>query len=118
MRGICIEAMGACSTRKQIYVYSFTPLPPPLYLSLPQIPTGEVTPVAGTGFDFTKPRPVGEALLSIDGCGKPGYDHCYARAAKGAVPAGGLGFAPIAVLTHPKSGRTMTVSTDAPGVQL
>jgi aldose 1-epimerase len=81
-----------------------------------QIPTG-VVPVAGTPFDFTSPKPVGQQLKEVDGGGEPGYDHCWARQG-GPVPAAGLGLAPIAVLTDPSSGRTMRVSTDAAGVQL
>src|SRR6185369_3561929 len=38
----------------------FTPVDPT------QIPTGEIRPVAGTPFDFTTPRPVGERIRSPD----------------------------------------------------
>ena len=48
---------------------------PPLQITAPfvlpvdkvQIPTGEVAPVAGTGFDFTTPTPVGKHIMEIDG---------------------------------------------------
>lgn len=68
--------------------------------------------------DFTRPRRIGDALLTVAGGGRPGYDHCFSRAPKGGVPPGGLGFAPIAVVRDPASGRAMVVSTDQPGVQL
>jgi aldose 1-epimerase len=91
----------------------------PAYLPIDatSIPTGVIAPVAGTAMDFTSPRRVGERLQEVDGGGKPGYDHCYARTT-GAVPKEGLGMGVIAVLSDPASGRTMTVSTNAPGVQL
>ena len=52
--------------------------------------------------------------------GQPGYDHCFCRVPKGGVHAttGLLPFDVIAVLKDPSSGRTMTVSTDQPGVQV
>ena len=42
-----------------------------------QIPTGEIRPVAGTPFDFTTPRPVGERIRSADEqmIIARGYDH-------------------------------------------
>ena len=80
------------------------------------IPVG-VAPVAGTPFDFTTETPVGARMLDVPG-GEPGYDHCLARAGPGAVPAAGLGLGLVAVLRDPVSGRSMTVETTAPGVQL
>lgn len=38
-----------------------------------QIPTGEVLPVEGTPFDFTRPRAIGERIELVEG----GYDHNY-----------------------------------------
>jgi aldose 1-epimerase len=58
--------------------------------------------------------------MGIDGAGAPGYDHCYARKGTGAVKSGlgdELPLGVVALLEHPGSGRKMTVSTDAPGVQ-
>jgi len=80
------------------------------------IPTG-VAPVAGTPFDFTAETPVGARMLTVPG-DEPGYDHCLARAGPGAVPPAGRGLGVVAVLRDPASGRTMTVETTAPGVQL
>ncbi len=80
-----------------------------------QIPTGEVTPVAGTPMDFTSPKAIGNDIkadftpLKI---GK-GYDHCWVvdNYVKGELR-------PVAVLTAPKSGRTLEVSTTQPGMQV
>ncbi len=81
------------------------------------IPTGEVAPVAGTPFDFTREARVGARMRDVAG-GEAGYDHCLCRAGAGGVPAAGLGLGELAILRDPVSGRKMTVSTDAPGVQL
>ncbi len=78
------------------------------------IPTGELTPVNGTPFDFTKPHVVGDRIndtsseqIVLGG----GYDHCWALD----KPAGS--YAKIATVQDLVSGRKMTVSTDQPGVQ-
>lgn len=80
------------------------------------IPTGEIADVAGTPFDFRRPRAIGEALarrddrqIAIGG----GIDHCYC------LP-GGVTKAPrlAARLTDPRSGRRMEVLTTEPGVQV
>lgn len=73
------------------------------------IPTGELRDVTGTPMDFRK----GKALCQdIDADYEPlklqgGYDHCFAVCGD-----------PCAVLRDPDSGRTLTVTTDCPGVQL
>ena len=81
-----------------------------------QIPTG-VAPVAGSAFDFTTPTRIGARMMGVDGGGEPGYDHNFCRAESGAAAAA-LGKGVVAVVHEPTSGRTMTVSTTAPGVQL
>lgn len=82
-----------------------------------QIPTGVIAPTAGTDFDFSTPTRIGDRVMKIDGGGAPGYDHNFVRSAE--AVRGGLahGLSPIAVAHDPSSGRTMTVSTNAPGVQ-
>ncbi|MEV6108852.1 aldose epimerase family protein [Streptomyces sp. NPDC051940] len=78
-------------------------------------PTGELAPVDGTPFDFRAPKPVGADIRA----GHPqlllghGYDHNLVLD-KGvtAEPV------PVAELHSPASGRTMTVATTAPGLQL
>ncbi|MDD7389335.1 MAG: galactose mutarotase [Lachnospiraceae bacterium] len=77
------------------------------------IPTGEIAPVAGTPMDFTVPTAIGEHLhddyeqLKLTG----GYDHNYCLNHK----TGELSLFCRAV--SPKTGLTMEVSTDLPGVQ-
>ncbi len=73
------------------------------------IPTGEVRPVAGTPFDFRQAKALGRDIgadyepLLLQG----GYDHNFV-----------IDGNPCAVLRDPASGRTMTVTTDCPGVQV
>jgi len=76
------------------------------------IPTGEIVPVAGTPFDFTKPHRFGERnrddhqqLLF----GR-GYDHNFVLR--------GSGMRVAAKAWDPRSGRKLTVTTDQPGIQL
>ena len=76
------------------------------------IPTGEIAPVAGTPFDFTKPKILGKDLQSAGG--KPvGYDLNYVLD----TPASDRPRL-AARVTEPKSGRTMEVWTTEPGLQL
>jgi aldose 1-epimerase len=75
------------------------------------LPTGALEPVAGTPFDFTTPRALGEriqALVPLRG----GYDHPYALDAPGELAA------PAARLVAPRSGRVLTVHTTQPSLQL
>ena len=73
------------------------------------IPTGELRDVAGTPMDFRQSKALSRDIdadyepLKLQG----GYDHCF-------EVSDGL----CAVLTDPESGRTMTVTTDCPGVQV
>jgi aldose 1-epimerase len=91
----------------------------PLYTPVDahSIPTGEVAAVQGTHFDFLSPTRIGERIMGVDGGGKPGYDHNYVRSKD--LPPGGFthSLAPIAHVTEPTSGRSMTVESNAPGVQ-
>lgn len=79
------------------------------------IPTGVVTPVAGTAFDFRTPTAVGERIRDASDpqlvIGK-GYDHNYALNGKSG---GALRLA--ARLADPKSGRVLEILSDQPGVQ-
>lgn len=73
------------------------------------IPTGEMRSVEGTPFDFRTPKALGLEIgadyepLHLQG----GYDHNFVICAN-----------PCAVLCDPESGRTMTVTTDCPGIQI
>jgi len=79
------------------------------------IPTGSLTPVAGTPFDFTSFHAIGERIRLGDPQLKigRGYDHNWVlRAPK---HAGKLNLA--AVLREPTSGRQLTILTKEPGIQ-
>ncbi len=77
------------------------------------IPTGELTPVSGTPFDFTSPKPVGQDIDADHEQIKKGggYDHNWVLNDQG------QGLRKAAVLEHPASGRVMEVATTEPGVQ-
>ncbi len=75
------------------------------------IPTGQNMPVAGTVFDFTTPTAIGARIKQIK-ADPVGYDLNYAHGtARTPTPK------ECAVVTDPKSGRTLTVLTTEPGVQ-
>ena len=79
------------------------------------MPTGELAEVAGTPFDLREPTPVGQHLRD----GHPqllraqGYDHTLVLD----DPADADSLRPAARLHDPASGRTLTITTDQPGVQ-
>lgn len=79
------------------------------------IPTGAITPVAGTAFDFRAPTAVGKRIRDASDpqlvIGK-GYDHNF-------VLNGKSGGAPrlAARLADPKSGRVLEILSDQPGIQ-
>ncbi|MEU9347515.1 aldose epimerase family protein [Streptomyces sp. NPDC048278] len=78
------------------------------------IPTGELAKVSGTPFDFRKGKPVGRDIRA----GHPqqvqakGFDHNW-------VLDKGVTARPehIATLRDPRSGRTLKIATDQPGLQ-
>ena len=77
-----------------------------------QIPTGEIRPVEGTAFDFRAMHAIGRDIgaedpqLRISG----GYDHNFCLT--------GEGLREAAHLQGDRTGITLTVLTDCPGVQL
>lgn len=74
------------------------------------IPTGAIVPVAGTPYDFTKPKAIGADIAKI--AGKPGgYDVNFVLRGR----SGDLRRA--ARVVDPASGRTMDLLTTEPGVQ-
>jgi aldose 1-epimerase len=88
-----------------LHADAFTPVDATL------IPTGEIKNVAGTPWDFLNPTPMGLHLKETGG--KPvGYDHNFVLN-KGWFSNWSL----AAEVAEPKSGRTLSVSTDQPGVQ-
>ena len=78
------------------------------------IPTGDLQSVAGTPLDFRKPHTIGERIADIaETHFAGGYDHCFVlnQRKKGELTL-------CASVVEPESGRTMTVWTTEPGVQL
>ena len=79
------------------------------------IPTGAITPVAGTPFDFSKPTVVGERIRDARdpqiAVGR-GYDHNMVLTGKA-----GAGLRLNARLADPKSGRVLEILSDQPGIQ-
>ena len=76
------------------------------------IPTGELRPVKGTPFDFTRPTVIGARLNETNQqlqYGR-GYDHCW-------VLRKGQGLRLAATLHDPSTGRAMDILTDQPGIQ-
>lgn len=74
------------------------------------IPTGEIMKVSGTAFDFRRPKPIGRDLPELITTAALGYDHNYVLR--------GTGVRLAAELHDPKSGRTLAIHTDQPGLQL
>jgi len=68
-------------------------------------------PVEGTPFDFTRPKTIGRDLALL-GEQSPGYDHNYV------VPGAPAEMREVARVREPKSGRTLLVESDQPGLQL
>jgi aldose 1-epimerase len=77
------------------------------------IPTGELRPVAGTPFDFTKPTAVGARIEAADEQIKfgKGYDHNWV------LNKGAGGLTKAAEVHEQKSGRVMEVWTTEPALQ-
>ena len=76
------------------------------------IPTGKIATVAGGPMDFTKPKLLSRDIAQMTG--QPGgYDHCFVieHPQPGALTV-------AAEIRDPASGRTMTISTTEPGIQL
>jgi len=75
------------------------------------IPTGEIRPVRGTSFDFTRPAPIGERIAEAERAAlRGGYDHCFVLR--------GSGLRHVARVFEPSSGRALEVETTQPGLQL
>lgn len=87
----------------KLYASSITPVDDKL------IPTGEISPVKGTPYDFLEPRTIGSKFNELS----DGYDINYALDMTG----GGKHFTKAAMVYDEKSGRKMELWTDKPGVQ-
>src|SRR6185437_7839994 len=71
------------------------------------IPTGKITAVKGTPFDFRSPKKIGKDFADVKG----GYDHNFVLNRKGSS------LEKVASLSDSISGRTMDVYTTQPGLQ-
>jgi len=71
------------------------------------IPTGKITPVKGTPYDFTSPKKIGKDINEVKG----GYDFNWVLNRKDSS------LQKVAVLSDPISGRTLEVYTTQPGLQ-
>ncbi len=82
-----------------------------LAIDAANLPTGERLAIAGSPFDFTVARPIGARIDDDDDQLRHagGYNHNYL------LDMGGV--RPVARLEDPTSGRTLTISTDQPGLQ-
>lgn len=109
MAGQC-PAEGAMGNRLTIPASRYTPVDAAL------IPTGELAPVAGTSFDFRKPKTLTEGLRNARDpqilFGR-GFDHNWALD-KGTTSEPQL----IARAEDPVSGRAMQVLSTEPGLQM
>ncbi|KAL3378745.1 hypothetical protein AABB24_004593 [Solanum stoloniferum] len=84
----------------QIFASHITPVDQSL------IPTGEISPVKNTPYDFLKPREVGSQIKEL----QSGYDINYVVDSTEKMK-------PVAIVYDEKSGRVMDVQASAPGVQ-
>lgn len=77
------------------------------------IPTGKITPVMGTPFDFRAPTSIGARIDAKDEQIRNGggYDHNFV------INRRSPGLVHFARVTEPTSGRTLDISTTEPGVQ-
>ncbi|MBA2713316.1 MAG: galactose-1-epimerase [Rubrobacteraceae bacterium] len=91
--------------RLKINADSYTPTDETL------IPTGEISPVAGTPFDFRTMKPIGRDIRNDDEqlVLAHGYDHNFVL--------NGSGMRLASVAEDPESGRVLLTYTDQPGVQ-
>ena len=105
-----LAGQGVCSnSENQLYINAdyFTPVDEGL------ITTGELRPVKGTPFDFTRLTAIGERIDSNDTQMKygGGYDHNWVLNKKGKK------MTLAAKVYEPTTGRIMIISTTEPGLQ-
>jgi aldose 1-epimerase len=101
------DAGSVLNQHLQVAANHYTPVTKDL------LTTGEVLSVADTGFDFRLPRPLSQAMAS-DPTLSDAYDHNWCLTA--AQDHDGLH--PCAIFTDPASGRSLTLRTNQPGVQI
>ncbi len=87
------------------------------------IPTGDFEPVAGTPFDFTQAKPIGQDIRVNDPqlVLGPGYDHNWVLNPPSgddkSMTSKGTKLTLASVLTDPGSGRVLKTWTTEPGLQ-
>jgi len=75
------------------------------------IPTGQIASLDDSPLDFRKSTRIGDRIDTLTPTPAIGYDHNYVLNGKSGE------VREIAVLSDPSSGRTLTVSSDQPGLQ-
>jgi len=90
----------------QLKAAGFTPV------DITLIPTGQIAPVAGTPFDFSKPATIGSRIEANDEQLKngKGYDHNFVLDKHDIT-------SPVATVTGDKSGIKLEIFTTEPGMQ-
>jgi aldose 1-epimerase len=97
------ESTTILEHRLQLNAASYTP-------AVDSVPHGEVAPVSGTAFDFTRLREIGQTFPQLTNEPR-GYDHNWVVDG----PANGL--REVAQLVDPGTERMMTLWANQPGVQ-
>jgi aldose 1-epimerase len=75
--------------------------------TLELLPTGEISQVKRTPFDFTSAKEIGADIGKVKG----GYDNCYI------IRGGGAGLTLAARVSDPATGRVLEISTTEPAIQ-
>lgn len=78
------------------------------------IPTGELRSVADSPLDFRAFTEIGKRIGELLDSAANGYDHCFVMPRRRGISPGVI---EVATLRDPASGRTMTISTNQPGLQ-
>ncbi|WP_319528803.1 aldose epimerase family protein [uncultured Cohaesibacter sp.] len=92
-----------CEQLLQMEADHYTPVRPD------KVPTGEILPVAGSAFDFTKAKPIGKDIANVWPGGGYDFNFCL-RDSKEEIR-------PVARARDPESGRGFILSSNQPGIQ-
>jgi aldose 1-epimerase len=75
-----------------------------------KLPTGEIVPVRGTGFDFTEAKKIGDGISTLTD--QTAYDNNFC------IDGYDGALLPVCSLSEPVSGRTLLLRSNQPGLQL